>query len=200
LFDQYNFALYFWQPGQTAEEVVRSLPVYQQKGLAGTSLTYPASAEKLIDSGMYAWQITGVSGTQTLPSQVYQFRYVDLGSTGQGMKKTVNSIEIYPNEVTLGKGQSQQFSAMFYDQDGIVIDNIKPVWQLSPGELGTITANGLFTAGNNNGTVAVVVKADNVTQFAPVSIGQEVVQQSPATGNPFKMNGIMKKLFGVSNP
>jgi len=200
LFDQYNFAMYFWHPGQTAEEVVRTLPVYQQKGISGTSLTYPAFGEKLIDSAVYAWQITGVSGTQELPSQVFQFRYVDLGSTGQGMKKLVNAITIYPNEITLSPGQSQQFAATFFDQDGIIIDNLQPVWQLTPPDLGTITSSGLFTAGRSFGTVAVLIKADNVTQFAPITIGQGVAQATSNPGQPFKMNGIMKKMFGVNAP
>jgi len=194
--DNYNFALYLYTAGQTAQDVVRGLPVYQQKGITGTSLMYPASAEKLIDGQTYAWQITGLtvtgSGTQTMPSEVFRFRYSEPGSG----KTIVSSIQIVPTEISLTPGQQYQFTALCYDQNGALVANANPIWQVTPA-LGTITPTGLFTAGTQTATMAVLASAGTATQYSTVNINPAA---SATAGQDWLIDDILSQLFGLPQP
>jgi hypothetical protein len=191
--NKYDFAMYEYREGQTQEDVVRNITVYQQKDISATNLLYPAFAEKLVDGKIYAWQILGkvktATGTKYLPSEVFRFRYTDITNTG---KKVVSRITITPEEAVLAPGAQQQFTAIFYDDNGALIMDAAPAWSVSP-NYGSITQTGLFTAGPDGGkTAAVLVKAGTGIEFATVTINAINISSGQS---PF--DGFIKKLFGL---
>ena len=191
--NKYDISIYEYRSGQTQEDVIRNVAVYQQKDVSATSLLYPVFAEKLIDGKIYAWQVIGKvvsgSGTKYLPSEVYRFKYIDISSSG---KKIVSRITLSPEEITLYEGQKQQFTAICYDQDGALMNDVTPTWSVSPAN-GTITPTGLFTAGEGGKTVAVLMTAGTATEFATVTVNAGNAVFNAA--NPF--DGFIKKLFGL---
>ncbi len=194
--NRYDFALYECRPGQSAEEVTRNVAVYKQMDISSNSLLYPNSAEKLEDGKTYAWQVQGKSvsatGTHYLPSEVYRFKYIS--SLGSG-KKIVSSIVIKPDEITLAPGQQTQFAIICYDDNGNIVSDATPKWQVTPA-YGTVTPTGLFTAGQGGNTVAVLVSAGTATEFATVTIKLGILSNG-GFKNPF--NGFVKKLFGLKS-
>jgi hypothetical protein len=192
--DNYDLALYEARPNQTPEEVVRNIVVFQQKDINATSLLYPAYAEKLIPGKTYAWQIQGKiatgKGVQKLPSEVFRFRYMEPGTTPP--EKLVSKIEIVPQEITLGEGEQIQFTAIIYDQDSNIVQTLQPHWQLSSAK-GTITRQGLFVAGNYTGTLAVIVKAGAITEYAVVNLKTKVDTDA------WLMKDMLRQLFGLPN-
>lgn len=191
--DKYDFYLFELLDGQTPQEAIRNIAVYQQKDIRATSLVYPVSAEKLVDGKKYAWYIQGkistAKGEQSLPSQPFRFIYKD--AAGTDGNKLISKIEITPNEANLKNNQKLQFNAVFYDNNGNVVQVVNPQWNVTP-DKGYVTQNGLFTAGADAGTVAIVVKAGQATEYAVVNIGVDI------TGDEMpRMDDMLKKLFGL---
>lgn len=190
--DKYDFALYESRPGQTPVEAVRNIAVFSKKDISGNSFLYPNYAEKLIDGKVYAWQILAkavtAGGIQYLPSEVFRFRYTTSGNTG---KQLVASIKIVPEEITIASGGQQQFVVTCYDDNGALIKDVVPRWSVTPAS-GIITQTGLFTAGQGGNTVAVLVNAGTVTEFATVTVRMGITS---GFKNPYE--GFVKKLFGL---
>jgi hypothetical protein len=197
--DTYDFALYFIYPGQTAEEATRNLPVFKTSDLRATNLLYPNYAEKLIDGKDYAWQIIGktssAKGVAALPSQVFRFRYKTAfsGGTAQG---NVARIAIFPQEVTLTPGKQVQFTASFFDANNNSVSGLTPQWQLSSPDKGTITADGLFTAGAQGCTIAVVVNTGGANDFATVTI-KPVGTGTIINTNEWLIEQMLRQMFGL---
>jgi hypothetical protein len=189
--DSYDFALYKLTDNESPEDVVRNLPVFHQEDIRGNNFLYPLYAEKLIEGQKYAWQIQAKVSTsssfQYLPSEVFQFIYQSPSASDSAVAK----ITITPEDIELTPGQQYQFNAMLLDKDNKPITNIKPVWQLTPNK-GTITQDGLYTAGNDNTMLAVLVKSGIAAEFAVVTIHTN----SGISGNIF-LSDFVKKLFGL---
>jgi len=122
-----------------------------------------------VDGVTYAWQVKGKllssRGVQVLPSQVYRFIYETAGANNG----TIAKINITPIEIEVAAGQQYQFKAELLDKDNKPVTTVKPIWQVSPNK-GTITQNGLFTAGGESTTVAVLAKAGTISDFSTVSV------------------------------
>jgi len=209
---KFDLVLYEVLPGQiTPEDIARNTPVFKQTGLSGNQFLYPASAEKLVNGKIYAWQIFGelqaAKGTQLLPSEMYRFTFVDpaggatSSSHGGITPRTVSKIIISPQDISINAGQQTQFFATYYDQDNNqILNDIHPQWQLSPTDKGTLTSQGLFTAGNYPATVAVIVKAGIANEFATVTINP-----NPSAGTSsvnleqWEISNMLMQLFGVNN-
>jgi hypothetical protein len=165
----FDFALYQVRPGQTPEDVVRNLPVFKLNDVKTNSLVYPVYAEKLKSGVEYAWQVRGqlssAKGVKYLPSEVFRFVYDENGLAIKGLSK----ITIIPQEIDLNTGQQFQFNAQLLDKNNNVITGVIPQWQITPSK-GVITQNGLYTAGNEASTLAVLVKAGGITDFATVTV------------------------------
>jgi hypothetical protein len=56
-------------------------------------------------------------------------------------------VRVSPSKVLLKPGESKQFTASASEQTGLPVENGKFIWKVSPPDLGTITPEGLFTAG-----------------------------------------------------
>lgn len=79
------------------------------------------------------------------------------------------SIKVTPATVTLALGEVQQFTATAYDQTGSEMPQIMVSWAISDGSVGTIAANGLFTA-RSAGTATVTAANGSVRGTATVTV------------------------------
>ncbi|GCD77157.1 MAG: hypothetical protein ACK4EX_10895 [Thermaurantimonas sp.] len=200
--ERYDFVLYKVLPGQTAEEVVRNIHVFKQENITGNSFQYPAYAEQLIDGQVYAWQITGKvitsRGVIQLPSQVFRFIYQKpADQTGRGRR--VARIEVVPSQAQIPAGSQFQFAVNMFDQDNLPIGNRQPQWRVVPANMGTININGVFTAGINNGTAAVIAMDSGLQDFATVTITGGAVSGGGGRIPDWKVELLMKQLFGIQN-
>lgn len=82
----------------------------------------------------------------------------------------LTTITVSPSSATLTPGQTRQYTALGYDQNGQSMA-FTPTWSVVAGG-GTINSNGLFTAGNSGGTFNNTVKASSgaVSGFASVTV------------------------------
>lgn len=97
----------------------------------------------------------------------------------------LNSLVISPASKTLEAGASQQFIATAYDINGNVISGVSVSWSVVAGG-GTITSNGLFTAGSATGTFPNTIKAEinygGISKTANATITVLSPQQSGGGG------------------
>ena len=195
--DKYDFAIYEVMPNQTAEDAVRNIVQFKKTDITGTSFLYPSYAEKLVNGKVYAWQIQGkvisAKGTQYLPSEVFRFQYADVGNGGANLKN-IARVQIVPQEINLAPGQQFQFTVMAYAMDSSLIQNVTTQWQLSPADKGSISPTGLFTAGKNITTLAVVINAGAVTDFATVNIFSDATLINATS---WSMGSMFRQLFGL---
>ncbi|MFN3951759.1 MAG: hypothetical protein ACK4KT_05065 [Thermaurantimonas sp.] len=200
--EKYDFYLYKVLPGQTAEEVVRNIHVFKQEDITGNSFQYPPFAEQLIDGQVYAWQITGKvitsRGITRLPSQVFRFIYQKPADQA-GSGRRVARIEVIPPQVQVPAGGQFQFMVNMYDQDNIPIANRQPQWRVIPANMGTINLNGIFTAGINNGTAAVIAMDSGLQDFSTVTITGGAVSSGGGRIPDWKVELLMKQLFGIQS-
>jgi hypothetical protein len=89
-------------------------------------------------------------------------------------------IEVNPAQVTLRPGQTQQFSAAGFDQNGEPVA-ISPAWSATGG---TITPGGLFTAGEAGGAYTVQAVVDTITGAAGVTVAALETPQAPDATSP----------------
>ena len=100
---------------------------------------------------------------------------------------TLASIEVVPDPVTIVLGNTQQFTAVGKDADGIVI-SVTPVWSVTGG-IGSITTDGLFSAmttGNSTVVATSGSKSDSASvtvTLGPVSSTNSTVMASPTSVN-----------------
>lgn len=93
-----------------------------------------------------------------------------LGGCG-GEPRTLTSITVTPNSITVGINQSQQFFATAYDSAGQTLSRTF-TWSVSGG-IGSIDSNGLFRAGSLEGTGYVAAVADSISGNATVAVSQK---------------------------
>lgn len=193
----YDFSLYEIREGQTPEEAVRNIAVFQKKDITSTNLLYPNYAEKLVSGKVYAWQILGkiisTKGTQFLPSEVFRFRYSKAGTDNNSY--VVAKIEINPPNASIKINEALQFVATCYNEDGNILPGIPIQWSVTP-HIGTITSDGLFTANKETGVAAVVAKAgmNNTSEFAVV----KVELFSEADAGDWMIREMFKKILGIT--
>jgi hypothetical protein len=92
------------------------------------------------------------------------------GSDNTTAPPTLATITITPSNPTIATGGTQQFTAVGMDGSGNVVP-IDPTWSLTSVD-GTISGDGLFTAGTTTGNFpnAISAKVGNVTGTASVTI------------------------------
>ena len=106
---------------------------------------------------------------------------------------SLDHITIIPASATLAVGGTQQFSAQGYDANNVAISGLTYFWAAAG--TGTITATGLFTAGNTPGTYTTGIQASavqgsiarvgyasvTITSTAPVPLDR--VKITPSSAN-----------------
>lgn len=90
------------------------------------------------------------------------------GSDNTTAPRTLASITLLPNPVTVAPGATQQFTATGKDGAGNVLA-INPTWTVSSGG-GSIDANGMLTAGNTTGAFTVTATSGNISGSSDVTI------------------------------
>jgi hypothetical protein len=92
------------------------------------------------------------------------------GSDNTTAPPTLATITITPSNPTIAAGGTQQFTAVGTDGSGNVVA-IDPVWSLNSVD-GTISGDGLFTAGSTTGSFpnSISAKVGNITGTASVTI------------------------------
>ena len=80
-----------------------------------------------------------------------------------------DSISITPEEIVLKVGESIQLDAKTIDKNSQIIPNPEIVWNLSDPRSGSITKEGIFTAGRNSGTFTQAISVVSV-QNSPKGI------------------------------
>jgi hypothetical protein len=196
--DRYDFAIYEWLPGQNQEEVVRNIRVYGEEDIQGNSLLYPLSAEKLIEGKVYAWEVWGKlltsKGIQRLPGNVFRFRYMGLVKEG-GDKVNIAKIVVTPQLVEMNPGMQYKFTCIVYDQENKPVMTVKPVWKIVPAK-GSITSEGIFTAGDEPVTMAVVAQAGSIQDYSTVTVKAVKVVPKENTED-WMIQMMLRQLFGL---
>lgn len=90
------------------------------------------------------------------------------GSDNTTAPRTLATITVTPNPITLAPGAAQQFSAVGKDGAGNVVA-INPTWSVTSGG-GSIDANGMLTAGSTNGQFTVTASNGSVSGSSTVTI------------------------------
>lgn len=84
--------------------------------------------------------------------------------------RTVKRVEISPlGPLTLAPGAEQQFTATLVDADDNPMADVTPTWAVS-GDIGTIDASGLFTAGPHETTGSVIAALSAKMALAAVTV------------------------------
>jgi hypothetical protein len=193
--NNFDFYLYEVKPGQkTQEEVALNRPFYFQKGIATSSLLYPASAGIMEEGKVYAWQIVanynGTQGVKPLASELFWFTMASSGTTN-GLK-TLAELKVDPGQVTLGTGQSYKFTVKAFDLNNDTL-SVTPTWTVIPAEGGTIDRNGNFTAGNSPNTFAIIATVGDIKDYATVTVSPGGGMSTDAWG----MDLFIRQLFGL---
>jgi hypothetical protein len=92
------------------------------------------------------------------------------GSDNTTAPPTLATITVTPSSPTIAAGGTQQFTAVGKDGNGNVVP-IDPTWSLTSVD-GTISGDGLFTAGSTTGSFpnAISAKVGNITGSASLTI------------------------------
>lgn len=100
-------------------------------------------------------------------------------------QQAIASIEVHPKYITVARGESYQFWVTARDGAGNEI-NVSPTWTASGG---TITTQGLFTAGTATGSYTVRATAGGIARIANVDIAASIAWPNPTwqTATPSSM-------------
>ncbi|MFI5221440.1 MAG: hypothetical protein ACHQK8_03870 [Bacteroidia bacterium] len=196
--DQFDFYLYMVNDGQSPEEAVRNIPQFKKLDNVGNILPYPVYAEQLVDGKTYAWQViakvSNSKTTQLFPSEVFWFLHDAPESISRTLveeEKTITHVKIEPSDAVINAGSSFQFEAVGYDANNMPVEITEMEWKVTPLE-GTVDSTGLFVAGLKPGTMAVVVKVNDVEDFATITVKPAAVKTDEQM-----IDKIMKDLFGL---
>ena len=95
------------------------------------------------------------------------------------------SISVTPATATLQRGQTAQLTAAVRDQFEAVMAAPPLTWSVTPATLGTVDANGLFTAGQAGGSGTV--RATSGTVFATAAVTVQVPTTATVGGLTFRV-------------
>jgi len=167
---EYKFTLYEVLEGQTsADEITSNLPVFETEELTTASYLYPLYAEGLIEGKTYAWQITSnlltSSGMQQIFSDVYWFSFQKTDKSAV----MPDNIDLSPDDVDLMPGDSIQIKVHGFDRNGDTL-HVDCLWKVVPENLGQVSKDGWFIAGDKSGTVAVTVRCGALEDYITINI------------------------------
>ena len=172
----FDFELFQVIPGQVSvDDIVTNLPVFSASELDQSTLAYPGYAELLKPGTTYAWRILvrklGTDGVLRYPSDLLWFRI-----QGQSAEEPipggvqVASIELSPQEQTIGFGEVVKLTADVIDVNGEIVRGDRTRWTVIPESMGTVSADGFFTAGTREGVAAIVAEAGSVEDYATITV------------------------------
>ncbi|CAD6492226.1 MAG: Carboxypeptidase regulatory-like domain protein [Candidatus Argoarchaeum ethanivorans] len=91
------------------------------------------------------------------------------GATATVDGETTQTIVVSPSTAMLNIGDTEQFTATAYDASGIEISGVSFTWSSTNTYVGTIDANGLFTA-NKGGSTTVKATNETIVGTAAVTV------------------------------
>ena len=136
-------------------------------------------------SGVISWDVTGkvagkdevtlaysrdFTGTGTSAFYKVPLAFLVVTEKGSGPSEPVlTTIEVAPATADVAVGATRQFAATAKDQNGNVMTDVAFAWTSSNETVGTVDANGLFTA-LAAGSTTVTASAESVTGTAAVTV------------------------------
>ncbi|CVK34100.1 Ig-like domain-containing protein [Methanoculleus bourgensis] len=97
----------------------------------------------------------GISGTATV--------------TVTPAPRVLTTVDVSPATADIAVGETEQFTATCYDQNGEVMPDVSVTWSSSNEAVGTMTAGGIFTA-HSEGATTVTASAEGVSGSASVTV------------------------------
>ncbi len=135
-------------------------------------------------AGSYAFTVTIFDGNSSVVSSV-----------NVTVDQTLTSIMVSPSSANLNENQTQQFSAMAFDQFGTALSS-QPTftWSKTAG-VGSVDSSGLYTAPNGTGTAAAQAASGSVTGTASVTVSNATpTVATPAGASPTTVAGTTSDL------
>ena len=102
------------------------------------------------------------------------------------MDSRVSAVTVTPPAATVARGASTAFSATVEDADGALLP-LAPTWTVSA-NVGTVDEDGLFTAGETDGTGTIRATVGGVSGTATVVVAEETPFALADTGWPMYMH------------
>ncbi len=162
-------AIAYLEIGESVELTADGFDVHDNP-VAITDLQWSATSGTITAGG---GKISGYTATYTATENgTHTATASDQGVNGTasmvvgGGAGPLTRIVLLPASATVRVGQTRQFSASGYDTDGIEVA-ISPTWSATGG---TITPNGLYTAGSQPGSFIATATAEGISKSAPVTI------------------------------
>jgi hypothetical protein len=141
----------------------------------------PLDAQGNVTPDVVIWSMSPeVNGRMTTPTGAFQMlkagesRVIAAAGGVQGMARvhvepaSVAAISLTPESINLAAGEEVRIAVSGGDAHGNPV-SLSPDFSVSPGELGSVTVQGLFTA-RQPGTGRLTVRAEGVQATAPVEI------------------------------
>lgn len=110
--------------------------------------------------------LLSINGTGNISDLALSDVYFEYTGTNQPV---LISIDVSPANATINQGQTQQFSAQGFDQNGDPIST-SVSWSAAGG---TINSNGLFT-GSDNGTFIISATSEGITGTASITVNEVI--------------------------
>ena len=110
--------------------------------------------------------LLSINGTGNISDLALSDIYFEYTGTNQPV---LTSIDVSPTNATINQGQTQQFSAQGFDQNGDPIST-SVSWSAAGG---TINSNGLFT-GSDNGTFIISATSEGLTGTASITVNEVI--------------------------
>lgn len=176
---RFDFELFEVVPGQTSsDDITTNLPVYSATDLQENLHAYPPYAERLEAGKTYAWRVfartVGTEGIVRYPSDVLWFKIPGESSDEPiATEPPVASVELSPQEITVGIQESVQLTADVLDVNGEIVRGNRIEWLVVPSTMGTVSSTGLFTAGRRAGVAAIIASSGSVEDYATVTVELE---------------------------
>jgi predicted outer membrane repeat protein len=189
---------------------------------ATTNLSVLAADPSYSESALtYTWSVTAmpsgvtspgfsVNGTNAAKNTVVTFHaagaysflvtvsdpahHTVTSDTDVTVTRTLTSIVVSPTSQTVAAGDTQQFSAVGYDQFGVTMSGQTFVWTATIGEVST---SGLWTAPSTAGSGTVTATVGSVSASSDVTVGQRPVITQAAAATP-NLTGTQTTALSVS--
>ncbi len=172
---RFNFSLYeVRDPSASPDDIAASRPVFVQDGIELTTFAYPAYAEALKPGSTYAWLVESVlqtaAGAEGVPAEMLWFTMRGGASDKLEAAPGLTSISVAPQEQEIPPAGVVQLTAEGFDANATPLGAIDVGWQVVPASGGEVTSEGLFTASDRPGVVAVVAERGDLSDFATITI------------------------------
>ncbi|MCK9306508.1 MAG: Ig-like domain-containing protein [Methanoculleus sp.] len=139
--------------------------------MTGVDVNWTTSNETIgtiDDTGLFTAAAAGITAVTATAGDASASAAVTVNEE-EPAEPVLESIRITPSGATLAIGDTPRFIVTARDQDGAVMTGVNVTWTSSEPTVGTIDADGVFTA-LAEGTADVTATAENVTATATITV------------------------------